>query len=95
MDIQTENEMLWALKKLTVEEEGFCQPGGEYLYESLTNAYLTQKLSDTDKSDEYEAWLLALETTDGFDEVLYDVTQKVEQILYLMQCRDAYYEVPA
>ncbi|MBG6249468.1 MULTISPECIES: hypothetical protein [Symbiopectobacterium] len=95
MDIQTENEILRALKKLTVEEEEFCQPGGEYLYGSLTNAYLAQKLADADKGDEYNAWLLVLETTDGFDEVLYDVTQKVEQILYLMRCRDAYYEVPA
>ncbi|QLK87360.1 hypothetical protein E3U36_02765 [Arsenophonus endosymbiont of Aphis craccivora] len=95
MDIQTENEILRALKKLTVEEKEFCQPGGEYLYESLSNAYLAQKLADANKGDEYAAWLLAQETTDGFDEVLYDVTQKVEQILYLMRCRDAYYEVPA
>lgn len=95
MDIHTENELRRMLKELTLEDEEACVSGGEYLYESLSNAYLAQKFSDSKSGDEYDAWLLAIETTDGFDEALHDVTQRVEQIKYLMRCRDYYYEVPA
>ncbi|PAV06458.1 hypothetical protein CBG25_05960 [Arsenophonus sp. ENCA] len=95
MDIQTENEILRAMKHLTIEEVEACVPEGEYLYERLTNPYIAQLFSSSNSGDEHDALLLALETTDSFNDSLYDVMQKMAQFLYLMERRDAYYEVPA
>lgn len=95
MDIQTENEILRAWKLLTFEEVEACVPDGEYLYESLPNSYIAQLFSGSKSSQEYDALLLALETTEGFDEPLFNVMQKAAQLLYVMKRRDAYYEVPA
>ena len=47
MDITTENELRRMLKELTLEDKEACVSGGEYLYESLPNAYLAQKLSNS------------------------------------------------
>lgn len=94
MDIQTENEILHAWKHLTLEEVEACVADAEYLYESLNNPYIAQLFSGSKSGDEYDALLLALETADSFNGSLFDVMQKAAQFLYVMRCRDAYYEVP-
>lgn len=94
MDIQTENEILLAMKHLTIEEVEACIPEGEYLYERLTNPYIAQLFSGSKSGEKYDALLLALETTDSFNDALYDVMQTAAQILYLMRCQDADYEGP-
>ncbi|ATW30287.1 hypothetical protein BJP41_08145 [Candidatus Williamhamiltonella defendens] len=69
-------------------------PEGEYLYERLTNPYIAQLFSGSKSGEKYDALLLALETTDSFNDALYDVMQTAAQILYLMRCQDADYEGP-
>ncbi|WP_234817462.1 hypothetical protein [Candidatus Williamhamiltonella defendens] len=81
MDIQTENEILRAMKHLTIEEVEACIPEGEYLYERLTNPYIAQLFSGSKSGEKYDALLLALETTDSFNDALYDVMQTAAQIL--------------
>ncbi|MDR5611650.1 MAG: hypothetical protein RAM36_01000 [Arsenophonus sp.] len=97
MDLATENNILRIIKNFTQEQLEVCDKEGERIYESSSDGYLAHVLSKQIfiYEDNYDESLLAIQTTPGFNNALYDLGQQLAKILYAKKCQDSYYEVPA